>query len=199
MEGERDFRRHELGRRGRGRSGAGRRDQCRPGIGRHTRREGRPVGRVDMPAQPELGEARRRRRPRRRFDLGRRQQVSERIQVVPDADAPFGARLERCRAAAREWIEDDVTRPRIAGDEGVRKRGWEAREVRAHRMEGVAPQPLLSLPFGLDRDRRQRDRQVQGQLLRGGGRSRASRSGRHGRIGPLTHAPIPAGAMGRGV
>ena len=46
-------------------------------------------------------------------------------------------------------------RRRIAGDEGVGEGRREAREVRAHRVERVAPQPLLVLPLGRDPDRRQ--------------------------------------------
>ena len=133
------------------------------------------------------------------LDLRGGEQVGEGVQIVADADPALGAGLERCRTTTRERVEDHVSRARVACDERMGEGSRETREIRAHRMEGMAPQSLLGLPFGCDRDRRQRDRHFQGQLLRGGGRSRASRSGRHGRNGPLTPAPIPVGAMGRGV
>ena len=57
-----------------------------------------------------------------RLDLRRGQQVGERVEVVADADPALGAGLERRRAATGERIEDDVARPRVAGDEGVGER-----------------------------------------------------------------------------
>ena len=179
-------------------SGAGRWSARRPGSARRgsvARPSARPASRASAcsaEAQPRLAL----RRPCRRLDLGRGQEVGERVEVVADADAALGDRLEGRRAAAGERIEDDVAGPAVARDERVGEGRREAREVRAHRVERVAPQPCWAFHSGSIADRRQRDRQVQGQLLRGGGRSRASRSGRHGRIGPLTHAPIPVGAMG---
>ena len=99
-----------------------------------------------------------------RLDLGRRQQVGERVQVVADADPALGAGLEGRRPASGERIEDDVASARVAGDEGVGKGGREAREIRAHRVERVAPQPLLVLPLGRDRQGRQLRGEVEGEL-----------------------------------
>src|SRR4029079_10565007 len=53
-----------------------------------------------------------------------------------------------------------------AGDERVGEGGREAREVRAHRVEAVAPQPRLELPVRLDRDRREGTGQLEGELAR---------------------------------
>src|SRR6185503_14329612 len=93
---------------------------------------------------------------------------------------------ERRGAATRERIEHDVARPRVAGDEGVREGGREARQVRAHRVERVAPQALLRLPVGFEGDRREFERQLEGELARGrrgrGTRARSVRSGRHRRV-----------------
>ena len=75
----------------------------------------------------------------RRLDLGRGQQVGERVEVVADADPALGAGLERRRAATGERVEDDVAGPRVAGDERVGEGGREAREVRAHRVERSGP------------------------------------------------------------
>jgi hypothetical protein len=65
--------------------------------------------------------------------------MGEGVEIVADPDPAFGAGLERDGAAAGEGIEDDVTGPAVAGDEGVGQGRGEAREVRAHGMEGVAP------------------------------------------------------------
>jgi len=54
--------------------------------------------------------------------------------------------------------QDDVAAARVAGDEGVGEGRREAREVRAHRVERVAPEPLLVLPLRCDPDRWQRGR-----------------------------------------
>ena len=133
----------------------------------------------------------------RRLDLGRGQQVGERIEVVADADPALGAGLEGRRAAPRERVEDDVARPRVARDEGMGEGGREAREVRAHRVEGVAPQALLVLPLGREGDRRQLERKLEGELARG---RETRRTCRHGRSrSSLSSAPIPVGASGRGV
>ena len=137
-------------------------------------------------ASRSCGEPCRRLRTRRRLDLGRGQQVRERVEVVADPDPPLRARLERCRAATRERIEDDVARSRVAGDEGVGERGREARQVRAHRVEGVAPQALLVLPLGSERDRRQLERKLERELARGG----APRPCRHGGPEPPCFTPL---------
>ena len=166
-------------------------------IGRHTCAQCQPVARARVPGQTELREPGRRLRTRRRLDLGRGQQVSERVEVVADPDPPLRARLERCRAATRERIEDDVAWSRVAGDEGVGERRRKARQVRAHRVERMAPQALLVLPLGSERDRRQLERKLERELARGG----APRPCRHGGPEPpcIHPAPIPVGAMGRGV
>ena len=108
--------------------------------------------------------------------FGGRQQVGERVEVVADPDPALGAGLERRRAAAAERVEDDVAGSRVAGDERMGEGGREARQVRAHRVEPVAPQALLILPLGGDRAARAarsaRDR---------AGRGRAGRAGRSGR------------------
>ena len=95
------------------------------GVGDHTGAERQPAGRGRIPAQSELGEASCGLGPRGGLDLGSRQQVSERIEVVPDADPALGAGLERRRAAPREGIHDDVARARIASDERMGKGGRE--------------------------------------------------------------------------
>ena len=156
-----------------------------------------------VPAQAELGEARDGLGPGRRLDLGRGQQVGEGVEVVADADPALGARLERRRAAAGERIEDDVAGPRVARDERVGQGGREAREVRAHRVERVAPQPLLVLPLGRQGHRRQFERQLQGELARGQTATRAAESSA-GEVPTWAllvlacHAPNQVGAMGRG-
>ena len=81
--------------------------------------------------------------------------MSERVEIAAEPDATLRAGLERRRATAGEGIEDDIAAARVAPDERVGKCGREAREVRAHRVERVAPQPLLVLPFRGDRHRRQ--------------------------------------------
>ena len=147
----------------------GARDQGCRGVGRRPDPfgEGQPAGGGRVPGQPELGQSRRRLRARRRLDLGRGQQVGERVEVVADADPALRAGLERGRAAPGERVEDDVTRPRIAGDERMGEGRREAREIRAHRMEGVAPQPLLVLPLGGEGECRQLGRQFERELTRG--------------------------------
>ena len=100
--------------------------------------------------------------------------MGERIEVVADADPTFGARLERGRAATGEGVEDHITGSRVAGDERVRECRREAREVGAHRVEAVAPQPLLGLPLGCDRQFREPEREFEGQLT-GRHASRGSR------------------------
>ena len=65
--------------------------------------------------------------------------MGERVEVVADADAAFCAGLEGHGPAAGERIEDDVAGPAVASDEGVGEGGRKARQVRAHRVERVAP------------------------------------------------------------
>ena len=181
---------------------AGTRDEGRAGIGDDPQGECQPRRGLPVPGQAELREAGRRRCPGRRADLGRGQQVSERIEVVPHSDAALRAGLQWRGAASRERIEDHITRPRIARDEGVREGGREAREVGTHRVERVAPQALLRLPFGRERDRRQVERELQGELTQvGRARWCAVRSGRHRRVETSLsrHADTVVGAMGRGV
>ena len=135
----------------------------------------RPGRRVGRPGETERRDPRPRLGRRRRLDLRRGQQVGERVEVVADADPALGRRLERRRAAARERVEDDVAAPRVAGDERVGEGGREAREVRAHRVERVAPEALLVLPLGRDPDRRQLGGQLPAQG-RGQAGTRAVRS-----------------------
>ncbi len=160
-----------------------------------------PIGRLGIPGESELGQAGRGRAARRRLELGRGQQVGERVQVIADADASLRAGLERGSAAAGERVENDIAGSRIARDEGMREGGRKARQVRAHRVERVAPQALLRLPFGLDGHRRQIERQLKGEL--GGGcsaRATPSRSDRHGLVvTSMARRRSPIGAMGRGV
>ena len=157
--------------------------------------------RLGIPGQAELREPGRRLGTRRRLNLRGGQQVGKGVEVVADADPALGAGLERGRAASRERVEDDVTRPRVPGDERMGQGRREAREVRAHRVERVAPQPLLrpSTPVR--------------------GRSPAVRAGVRARAGPRRARAMalgsvrptsasrnlpghprrsPAGAMGRG-
>ena len=196
VERERDLDRHGLGPGRWRRAGAGGRHERRERIGRDAPGQRRPRLGVGDPGEAQLRQPGHRRGTRRRLDLRGGQQVGERVEVVADTDPPLRARLQGRRAATGERIEDDVTRPRVARDERVGQRRREAREVRAHRMERVAPEALLGLPLGFDRDGRQRDREVEGELLRGGARSRAGGSDRHGQNGPLSVAPVPAGAGG---
>ena len=169
------------------RSGPGtgdRHERCgRRRVGGDALAEGEPILRFGIPAESKPRQPGRRLRARRRLDLGRRQQVGERIQVVADADPALGACLEGRRPAAGERIQDDVTGPRIPGDEGVRQRGRKAGQIRAHRVEGVAPQALLVLPLGRDREWRQLERQLEGELAVGGSR----RGSRHWAIRDLMH------------
>ncbi len=197
VEREGDLDRDVFGAVGRCRAGAGGRHERVRGVRRHpdALAEGQPAGRIRVPGQPELGETRGRLGACRRLDLRRGQQMGERIEVVADPDAALGAGLEGRRAAPGERVEDDVARPRVASDEGVGERRREAREVRAHRVEGVAPQPLLVLPLGGERERRQLGRQLEGELTRGDVR----RTCRHRRSRTsLSLLRIPAEAMGRG-
>ena len=73
--------------------------------------------------------------------------MRERVEIVAHPDPAFRAGLEGRGTSAAEGIEDDVPGPRIARDEGVREGRGKAREVGAHRVIAVAPQPLLLLPF----------------------------------------------------
>ena len=76
--------------------------------------------------------------------------MRHRVKVVADAHSALCARLERRRSAAAEGVQHDVTRAAVARDEGVCERSREHRQVAAHRMEGMAPEALLELPFRLD-------------------------------------------------
>ena len=126
--------------------------ECQPrfGIGRPGEAQRRQSG-------PCLGR-------RSRIDLGRRQEVGEGVEVVADPDPSLGARLEGRRTPPGERIEDHVASARVARDEGVGERSREAREVRAHRVERMAPQPLLVLPLGGDRKDGQIRGEVEGEL-----------------------------------
>ena len=135
-------------------AGPGDRDE-RAVVGERTDRgrQRRPLRGAARPGEPE------RRQPGGRLgaggglDLGRGQQVGERVQVVADADPALRAGLEGSRPAAAERVEHDVAAAAVAADERVGEGGREAGEVRAHRVEGGSPQPLLVLPLGRDVDR----------------------------------------------
>ena len=160
VEGEGDLERDrfDAGERRALRAGGGDEGVGVSGLGRDARAQGEPVARVRVPCEAELGEPGRRLRACRRFDLGRRQEVGERVEVVADTDPALGAGLEGCRPAPGERVQDDITRSRVARDEGVGQGGRETGEVRAHRVEGVTPQPLLVLPLGGEGDRGQLER-----------------------------------------
>ena len=90
--------------------------------------------------------------------------MGERVEVVADSDPALGTGLQRARPATAERVEDDVAGPRVAGDEGVGEGRREARQVGAHRMEPVTPQPLLVLPLRGDGQGRQLVRGETGQV-----------------------------------
>jgi hypothetical protein len=152
MERERDLGRHRA-------------RAARGGIGLDRGGEATPVCRSGAVGEPQ------RRDPGPRLggggglELCGGQKVGERVEVVADPDATLRRGLHGGGAAPRERVEDDVAGPAVAGDERVSEGRREAREVRAHRMERVAPEPALRLPFGLDRDPRQLDRKVERELL----------------------------------
>src|SRR6476659_6163036 len=100
-----------------------------------------------MPAESESSEPGRRLGAVRRLDFRGRQEMGERVEVVADANSTFGARLEGRGPTSAERVEDDVSAAAVAPDEGVGESRRKARQVRAHRMEGRAPQPLLVLPL----------------------------------------------------
>ena len=152
---------------------------ARRAVGATASRSSRPAA-APRPGEAEGREPGRRGSAGRRLDLGGGQQVGERIQVVADADPALGAGLERRRPAAAERVEHDVAGPAVAGDEGVGQRRREAREVRAHRVEGVAPEALLLLPLRRDVEARQR-------------RAELPRSSCSARAGPGAPAPGMSG------
>ena len=102
----------------------------------------------------------------RGLHLGGGQDLGQGVQVVADADPALGERLERGGAASRERVEHDVAGPAVAGDERVGEGRRKAREVRAHRVQAVAPQPWLELPVRLDRDGGEGTGQLEGELAR---------------------------------
>ncbi len=148
VEGEGNLRRHRIG----PTIGGGGLD--RPG-------ELQPVLRAGCPHEPERRHSRARFGSGRRVELGGGQEVGEWVEVVADADPALSRGLERRRAAPGERIEDDVARPAVAGDERVREGRREARQVRAHRVQRVAPQAGLRLPVGLDRKARNAEAELE--------------------------------------
>ena len=128
-------------------------------------------------ARRSCGEPRRGRGARRRVDLGRGQQVGERVEVVADADPALGARLERRGAAAGERVEDDVAGPRVAGDERV-GRGPPGSS------RGTSTSGGRSGPTG-----------AAGPSTRVRGRSRAARAGARGRAGPRRARAMALGSV----
>ena len=142
------------------------------GVRDHATREREPRGAVGGPGEAERGDTGAGCGGRRGLHLGRGQHLGERVQVVADPDPALRDGLERRRAAAAERVEDHVAGARVAGDERVGEGRREAREVRAHRVQAVAPQPLLRLPVGLDPEGGQRARQLEGELAGGDGSRR---------------------------
>ena len=126
MEGERNFCRHRI-----------RAAVLWIGVDRASQRQ--VPGRRRRPGQPKPGNPGSSLGRRGRLDLGRRQEVRERVEVVTDADPTLGAGLQRHRSTAGERVQDDVPRSAVARDERVCQGRGEARQVRAHRMERVAP------------------------------------------------------------
>ena len=135
-----------------------------PGPRNHALAERDPGRRLRAPGQPQGGQAGPRLGRARRLQLGGGEQVRERVEIVTDADPALRRRLERRGATPGERVEHDVARPAVAGDERVGEGRREAREVRAHRMEAVAPQPWLRLPLGLDAEGGQRAGQLEREL-----------------------------------
>ena len=133
-----------------------------------------PAGRIGIPGEPERREPCAGLGRRRGIHLRRREQMGERVEVVANADPTLGTRLERGRAPTGEGVEDHVTGSRVAGDERVRESSRKAREIGAHRVEAVAPQPLLGLPFRRNRQLGEPEREFEGQLT-GRHASRGSR------------------------
>ncbi len=150
--------------------------------GRSDRAPGKfqPGLRLLGPAEPQFAQPGTELQRGGRVDLGRGQQVGHRVEVDADADATLRTGLQSGRAPTAERIEYDIPRAAVSGDKGVRERRGEHRQIAAHRVKGMAPQPLLVLPVGLDcqagqlgsRGRRKADLEL--------ARSRA-RSDRHGR------------------
>ncbi len=181
---------------------------------KHPERQGQPGFGLAGPAKTERRDPEPRLGLRSRFDLGGGEQMGEWVQVVADPDPPFGTGLERARPAAAERVEDDVTGARVAGDEGVGEGRRKARQVRAHRVESMTPQPLLVLPLGGQGQARQviggQTRQIERELSAGRhGRSedRRRRPGGSGRrwAGGQLAIPVlavprtdPGGTTGRG-
>ena len=135
-----------------------------------------PAG-VGGPGEAERGEPGAGLGGRGGLELGGGQDVGERVEVVADADTALRGRLDGRRAAAAERVQDHVAGTAVAGDEPVGEGRREAREVRAHRVEAVAPQPWLRLPLGLDPEGGQRAGQLEGELA---GRDGSRRDGRSG-------------------
>ncbi len=133
----------------------------------HAGRQVQPAGRLERPVDPKARQPCLQLADRRWPDLGSRQDVGQRVEVVAHADASLRARLEGRRAAPAERVQDDVARPRVARDERVGEGRREAGQVRAHRVVGVAPQSRLALPVGLERQLGERGER-QAELARNG-------------------------------
>jgi hypothetical protein len=154
--------------------------------------EGVPLGCRGGPGQTERSDASLDVRFRGRVDLGRGQDLGERVEVVAGADSALGARLKRCSPAAAERVQHHVARAGVSGDEGMNQAGREARKVRAHGMEAVAPETLLILPFRRDGQMGQLAREFKGELAVGRRETVArpsqsgwSRVGRRRQVGPI--------------
>ena len=181
---------------------AGTRTPSSPGAALTRSASDEPAGGVAVPGESQRREPGPGLGGRRRLELGCRQNLRERVEVVADPDPALGDRLEGRRAAAAERVEHHVAGAGVAGDERVREGRREAREVRAHRVEAVAPQAWLRLPVRLDRQGRQGARQLEGELAGGDGSRRDgsvghSRARRQAGTMPARAASIAGPEFGR--
>jgi len=118
----------------------------------HLHPPDRRVREVDaQPIEPSLGLA-----AGGWIGLGGRQHGRQWVEVHAHADAPFGAGLQRHRAATAERVDDDIARTAVAADERLRQGSRESPQVAAHGMEGVSPESRLELPVGLKGESGQR-------------------------------------------
>ena len=110
------------------------------------------------------------------------------LRSLPTPSRPSTQACRGTRPAAGERVQHDVSRPGVPGDERVGERRGKAREVRAHRVEGVAPETVAVLPVGLDGQARELADEVQVEL-RGGGQRVRLRMRCHRVLGTPGHAP----------
>ena len=115
MEGDGDLARAPARRRGRASRRLPARGTSVAGVAATRSARAGQLGRFGGPREAEAGEPRQRLGRRRRLDLRRGQEVGERVEVVADADPALGRGLERRRATAGEWVEDDVAAAASSG------------------------------------------------------------------------------------